>query len=153
MVRLPVQGVVAELKVCAEKKLAIGRMRPDEEQADLASVNRRATILRDAVERKVKARLEPRGNTVSPFGHTVERLVRYESTRKSGSFRAVSNKIIMPGEIEDSGLGNYGIINLDLISLRERHSGRDKQSTHYQDEHGYHALKTIHESHETYEAS
>src|ERR1700679_670213 len=36
---LPVQGVVTELKIRTEKETVIGRMRPDEESAELAAVN------------------------------------------------------------------------------------------------------------------
>src|ERR1700734_1452797 len=114
MVRLPVQGVVAELKVRTEKKLVIGRMRPDEEQPNFASVNRRAPILRDAVQRKVKARLEPRGKTVGPLGYAVERLVWYESTGECRHGQAIGDEVIVPGEIEDSGFGDRGIVDLDL---------------------------------------
>jgi hypothetical protein len=50
----------------------------------------------------------------------------------------------MPSQIEDSGFSNNGIIDLDLIGLRERRCGRDKQSAHYQDKRGYPALKMFH---------
>src|SRR5271168_725463 len=131
MVWLPVQCVVAELKVRTIKESVVVRMGPDKEQADFSSVNRRATFLGNAVERKVKPGLEPIGNAISPLGYAVERFVWYQTTGEGRRLRTISNKIIVPREVEDPGFSNHGVIHLDFIGLAARQSRNDKHGAHY----------------------
>ena len=56
--RIPTLGVVAEFEVHPVYERVFRRVRLDEQQAQLAAIDRCAAVLRDAVERQIKSRFD-----------------------------------------------------------------------------------------------
>src|SRR6266849_9804561 len=117
--RIPMFGVVAEFEIRTVKEHAIVRMRPHEQQAYLATIDRRAAVFGDTVQREIKPRFEPVGHAPRPFGHPVERLVGYEGAGECGSLLAAGGKVVVQHEIEHTRLSNRAIVHLDLVGLGE----------------------------------
>ncbi len=95
-------------------------------EAAHASVDRRTAVLGDAVKRKVKSGFEPIGYTVSPLGHSVEGLIRNQSTGEGRCIRTICNEVIVPCEVKAPGFGNCCVVHLDFIGLRECYSRRQE---------------------------
>src|SRR5579872_3687814 len=125
---IPVSGVVTELEIRRIKELAVVRVRDGEQQPDLAAVYRRSAVRREAVQRQVKARLEPIGHTIRPFGDAIEIPVVHKAARERWGLQALGREVVMPGEIEYARFGNCAIVHLDLVVLREcrRREGGDR---------------------------
>ena len=67
--RVPLLRVEAEFEIRSIEECAFGGFGNREQGADLETIQRRAVVLREAVERHIESHLEPLGYAVRPFRH------------------------------------------------------------------------------------
>jgi len=125
--RIPVLRIVAELEIDAVEEGAVGRIRHHEQFADLETVERRTAIARNAVKRQIKPLLEPVRHAESKLGHAVQRVIGHEAAGKARAPEAAESVIVMYGEIDDARRRDPGVIDLDLVGLREAGTRREKR--------------------------
>ena len=75
----------------------------------------------DTVQRQIQSRLEPRGDTIGPLGHAVERLVGHEAAGKCRGRQAVGNEVVVQRQIERAPWRQSAVVHLDLVGLSGDH--------------------------------
>ena len=78
-VGIPMDGIPAKFKIDSVKERLTGRIRFDEQRADLESVIGESARATEAVQGHVETRLEPIGHTISPLGNAVQRVIGYDA--------------------------------------------------------------------------
>src|ERR1700722_5786750 len=84
-----------------------------------------------AVHRQVQTLLEPRLHAVRPFGGTVHGIIRDDCVQEIRSGSPNRSEIGVNHEVENAGVGNLRVVNLNLIRLAVR-------TRRYRDEHKNH---------------
>ncbi len=121
---LPIVVIDAELEIDAVKERVVVGMRPHEQFAYLEAVDRPAAALGvRAVHRQIEPLLEPVCDAVGPFDGAVDRVVGNDAAGKSGVFGPIGVKLVCIIEIEHALIRDLGIVDLDLVRLRD-HRGR-----------------------------
>jgi hypothetical protein len=128
---IPVPGVPAELEICAVEESAVVGVRHGEERAQLCAIEKQpaaGAVPRKAVEREIESRLKPLRDAVRPLRNAVEGLIGDDRSRKGGRLDPARSVVVMQRQVEFSRLGEFALIDLDLIGLCRRATGRSKRS-------------------------
>ena len=115
---LPIVIIDAELEIHAVEECVVFGMRPHEQFPYLEAVDRPATVLRvRTLHRQIETLLKPVGDAVGPFGGAVDRVVGNDAAGVIRRLPTDRRVIGVQHHIEDTGLRDRGIVDLDLVCL------------------------------------
>ena len=134
---LPIVVIDAELEIHAVEERVVVGVRPHEQFPHLEAVDRPAAPLGvRTLHRQIKPLLKPVGDAVGPFDGAVDRVVGNDAAGEIGSLPPDRREIGVHHEIEHTLIRNLGIVDLDLVGLRE-HRGRSPQAGRRPRQRGY----------------
>src|ERR1700722_19667347 len=85
----------------------------------------------EAVHRQVEALLKPRLHAVRPLRGAVDRIIGDDCVGKIRNGSTNRSEIGVNHQIEDAGIGNLRVVNLNLVGLRIRtRRYHDKRENH-----------------------
>lgn len=92
----------------------------DKERAKLDAVQLEASVIGNRVKREIRPKLQPIGHAVSPFWHTVQRVVRHGAAGEVGLLASVRRIVIVPDQVHLPRTVDHCVVDLNFVRLRER---------------------------------